>query len=388
MRHAWPLILSVVSLLVPAGTATSQTDPDSFIGRARTPEAYVLSCLESHPVVIFGEAHWVSEEVGLIRDLVPSLPSAGTHTLAMEQLRASSQGEIDAVVSAASWNESAAMVIVRDASLPHEEYLRILEAVWKTRRERGDAALRLLAIGPGDDWRRTLPPGESYDSFMASRVKAALAARKGSVLVYTGLHHAFARYMQPDTTLDGRARGFMVRMGNLLRWELGEKVFVITTHRPIPCGTGEDFVSCEPFGGAIDCAASRVARGPFGFDVAGSPFAGLRFGAHDLYVPGYPDLRLVDFVDGLVWFAPPDALHQTRLIPLARYAPDDAALATVAAANPFDDRKGLTRAELEALWRDESERRLAPILEVRWKGVGAWSDACAAASAGPGKSRE
>lgn len=368
------VVITVLTLSMPI---QAEEDLTQFLADARTPAEYVLSVLSRCPVVIFGEAHWVREEVSLVRDLVPLLPDSGTRTIAVEVFPAEMQATLDAVLSAEAWNEALAMEVLREAAMPHEEYLEIIEAVWKTRRAKGNDSLHLVALGPGSNFRETLPPGVTYDSFMADKVKEALSARKGRIFVYTGLHHAFTRYLQPETTLDGRARAFMVRMGNLLRWELGERVFVIASHRPVSCGAGDDWAYCEPFGGVIDCAASKVGRGPFGFDVAGSPFAELRFGPRDLYTPGYPDLRLVDFVDGLVWFGPPDALRETRIIPLDRYAPSEVALAEVSEANPFDDRKGLTKAELDALWLERIERGSQPILTTRWKGVGDWRANCA-----------
>lgn len=372
-----PLLFLTIVVLAVAPALSEPLDVETFITDAPDPATYILSRLRTHPVVIFGEAHWIREEVTLVRDLVPALPDTGVRTLAIEVLQASMQPTIDEVVSAEQWDESRAMAIVREAGMPWEEYLQIVEAVWAARRVHGNDSLQLLALGPGHDWRDRLPAGETYDSFMASRVKDALAEGRGSVLVYTGLHHAFTRYMQPETTLDGRARAFMIRTGNILRWDLGERVFTITMHRPIPCGAGEQWEHCEPLGGVIDCAASRTGARPFGFDVATSPFATLRFGPRDLYVPGYPDLRLVDFVDGLVWFAPPDALHPTTLVPLDRYAPTDDAIQRLESSNPFDDRTGLSFEDLEQLWKDESERLSKPMLEGRWHGVGDWKRFCA-----------
>ncbi len=363
--------------LTPFSFAESSVDAATFIANASSPVPYVLSRLETHRVVIFGEAHWVREEVGLVRDVIARMPETRARAIGIEIFPASKQGALDAIVSADAWSEAAAVSILREAAMPHEEYLEIIEAVWRIRRLHGNDALHLVALGPGPDFRERLPEGVTYDSFMATLVKEALATHGGSILVYTGMHHAFTRYMQPETTLDGRARAFMIRMGNLLSWEFGEHVFMIASHRPVPCGEGDDWAYCAPFGAAIDCAVSKAeARGPFAFDVASSPFAELRFGERDLYVAGHPSLRLVDFVDGLVWFAPVEKLQQTRLIPLDRYAPDSDALADVSRENPFDDRSGLTRGDLEELWQAQMKRREGPILENRWKGVGDWRELC------------
>ena len=234
-----------------------------------------------------------------------------------------------------------------------------------------------MALGPGLDWRRTLPPGETYETFMAARIRQALEERGGSVLAYMGLHHAFSRYLQPEATIDGRAWRFMVRTGNLLWWEMGEALFVIGSHRPFRCRGDDGWTYCLPFNGEIDCASAANRKGPYAFDLAGSPFAGLRFDQGDVYAAGYPDLRLVDFVDGWIWFGPIDTLRQTRLIPLTRYAPDAESMAAVRSANPFDG-KQLEQEALESLWHDETEARTQPILDNRWRGLPNWREVCGA----------
>jgi hypothetical protein len=210
---------------------------------------------------------------------------------------------------------------------------------------------------------------------MADRIRRALESRGGSLLASMGLHHAFTRYVQPESTEDGRAWRFMVRTGNILWWGMGEAVFAIGTNHPVLCRKGDDWTFCLPFDGAIDCAAEGAGRGAFGFDVAASPFAELRFDPRVIYAAGYPDLRFVDFIDGWVWFGPIDKLRPTHLIPLQVYAPDESSLAVVRSANPFDGSE-LSQEDLESLWLEQTARHTRPILENRWKGVPDWRDSC------------
>jgi hypothetical protein len=372
---AYAISSTLIAMFVPFGAPATAGDLDEFIHSARTPADYVLSKLESHRVVLFGESHWVANEVELVAGIVPRLPNVGARTLAVEVFPAAMQERLDEVVNGNAWDEAGAVAVLRAAEMPHVEYLEIIRAAWLTNRENGPGTLALVAMGPGPDWRKTLPEGEDYETFMADRIRHALNRRGGSLLAYLGLHHAFSRYVQPESTTDGRAWRFMVRSGNLLWWEMGEALFVIGTHRPFQCWNEEAWDYCVPFNGVIDCASDRAGRGAFGFDTARSPFAELRFDSRVIYAGGYPDLRLVDFVDGWVWLGPIDELRQTRLIPLKEYAPDEESLAVVRGANPFDG-KELAQEDLERLWAEQTGSRERSILESRWKGVLDWREAC------------
>ncbi len=365
----------VIALLTPLGSAMADGRVAHYLEKTRSPENYLLEKLASHRVVIFGEAHWVANEVELVAGVVPKLPSAGTRSLAVEFFPASMQDHLDRVVSGDRWDEAGAVAVLRAAEMPYQEYLDVIRSVWSVNRDRGRDALALVALGPGPDWRQTLPQGETYETFMAARIRRALEERGGSVLAYMGLHHAFSRYLQPEATQDGRAWRFMVRTGNILWWDMGEALFVIGSHRPFQCRGDDGWRYCLPFDGEIDCESAANGKGPYAFDVAGSPFSELRFDSRAIYAAGYPDLRLVDFVDGWIWFGPIDALRQTQLLPLTTYAPDAESMAAVCRANPFDGTQ-LQQEELEGLWHDQAEARSRPILENRWRGLPDWRETC------------
>jgi len=368
-------LVAVTAVSAGIETAAADDDVDSFFEGVDGPQAYVLSKLASHRVVLFGESHWVADEVELVAGLVPLLTEVGARTLAVEVFPAAMQEQLDRVVGGDEWDKAGAVAVLRAAEMPHGEYLDVIQAVWRVNREKGPGSLALVAMGPGPDWRESLPPGENYETFMADRIRQALEERGGSVLAHMGLHHAFTRYVQPESTQDGRAWRFMVRTGNTLWWKMGEAVFAIGTHHPFQCRKDDAWEFCLPFGGAIDCAADGAGQSALAFDVAESPFADLRFNSQVIYAAGYPDLRFVDFIDGWIWFGPIDELRQTRVIPLQVYAPDEDSLAAVRRANPFDGDE-LSQKDLESLWLDQSEGRTRPILESRWKDVPSWRETC------------
>jgi hypothetical protein len=344
------------------------------------PAEYVLAKLRDHRAVLLGEAHWIRHDAELVAGLVPRLREAGADTLAMEVLPASEQATVDRVVTADRWDSAAAMGVLRTGAWPYREYLEVVHAVWRYNQGRpADGRLRLVALGPGSDWReRLLPKGETYDQFMAQIVLELLRQPGRHVLVYSGLHHAFTRYYQPEAPLRERVERFMDRMGNVLWRELGEETFLIVLASPWQCrpAAGETWTRCLPAGGTVDCAAAPLGHA-VGFDVAGSPFAGARIPRGVYYGQGYPDLRLEDLADGYVWTRPVEEYQGVRVIPLAEFAPDAASRAQVAVNDPFSDEKGLGRAELEKLWREEAERLRDLPKSSGWLGLAGWRERCA-----------
>jgi hypothetical protein len=335
--------------------------------RRLPPVEYVLEALERHTIVLLGEGHWIRHDAELVASLVPRLAEARI-VLAMETLQAPDQDAIDRLVSTPEWDEVASMQPLRAAAWPYREYQEILRAAWAANRQ-APGSMRILGASPPPDWRAQ---GLDYDRFMADRVAAAVEA--GSrVLLYCGVHHAFTRYHQPELDLAGRARAFMDRTGNALRRRFGQRVFLITLHKPMWCGK-EPWDYCLPLDGAIDCAAT--GGGPIGFDVAGAPVGERLVDPAVYYAHGYPSLRFGEMTDGYVWSRPIERYEDVHLIQLDTFAPDEAALREVAANNPFSDEKGMTRERLAELWKAEEAKRADPLTSRRWKHLINWRAQC------------
>jgi len=379
VRRFW--LAMICALALASGAAAQAGDPVRYLrAQGQAPADYILSKLRDHRVVLLGEGHWVRHDVQLVAGLVPRLQESGADALAMEVFPARAQGAIDRLVTAGSWDATAALGVLRTAAWPYREYLEILHAVWAFNRglPPGATRLKVIALGPGEDWRATLlPQGQTYDTFMARLVLAHLRPSGGRILAYTGGRHAFTRYYQGELPRAERVEHFMDRMGNILWRELGEDVFLISLHTPWQCRAGRDWSHCLPLGGAVDCAAAALGR-PVAFDVAASPFAELRITAEFSYGLGYPDLRLEDVTDGYVWSRPVEGYQGVELIPLTELAPDAESLAEVAQSNPFSDQKTLDRTGLEALWKTEAARLRDLPLSSGWQSLAGWREQCKA----------
>lgn len=376
------LVQVLVSVCIQSAKAQQSTPTPvelvNYLRReAHSPDEYVLSKLQSHRIVILGENHWVQHDVNLVLDLIPRLKDSGATALGVEMFRVSDQKRIDEVVTANQWDPNRAMTIMQTASWPYVEYFEIIHAVWKVNRSLPAAKrLTLLALGPESDWRdRLLPLGQTYDTFMAQTVSAYLKQPHDRILIYCGVHHAFTRYYQPELPRAERVEQFMNRMGNVLWRDFGEEVFMITLHRPWQCRMGGKWGRCLPLSGAIDCAADVIGH-PVGFDVARSPFAEMKIGPEFLYALGYPSLRFGDISDGYIWVMPIERYRAVGLIPLSQFAPDEPSLKYVSQNNPFSDKKGLGRAELESLSLEESTRLREFGKSSGWHNLTGWQQRC------------
>ncbi|HXV16158.1 MAG TPA: hypothetical protein VD758_05225 [Gemmatimonadaceae bacterium] len=380
---AMMIIVGLTIAVANADGAMAQTpaSPAAFLRSASAPADYVLSRFASHRVVLMGEADWVKHDVELLAAVVSRLPDSNVNTFAAEWLPVSKQPQIDSLMSAAEWNETAAVSILRSAAWPFREYLEVLHAAWSANRKRAQdkPQLKVLALGPEQDWRKQLLPlGKTYDSYMAEQVIQRIEQSPGNrVLVGLGFHHAFTRYMQPDLPGASRATRFNDRTGNVLWRAYGEDVFMIVLHHPWYCRSGKEWGRCLPLEGAIDCAAIAAGGRAVGFDIANSPFAGMQISPDVWYATGYPFLRFDALADGYIWTQLIDNYRNATLLPLDLYAPDERALADVLANNPVSDTPARTRDELAAQWKAH-EAELGNALPYRhWDTLGDWRSKCA-----------
>ncbi len=310
------LVFALAMPLVPDGMQ------DYLRQSGKPPAEYLLSKLNDHRIVVVGENHWQRNDAQLVAGLAFELRRLEV-ALAMEVFRASSQDDIDALIFAREWNQALANRIMRAGAWPYVQYRDILHQAWQANRIGGPPFMKVIALGPPEDWRKQ---GIRYDAFMAERVRTYASDEKHRVLVYCGMHHAFTHYLQVERLRKGRATEFMDRMGNILWRQFGQDVFLVALHKPWGCGEEDDplATSCAPLGGAIDCAAVRNGGTPVGFDILGSPIAETKLAAESFYATAHPLLRMVDFVDGYIWQAPVDDTRMVELIPLEEYFPADA----------------------------------------------------------------
>ena len=314
------VVVALQMLVTSCACADTPVEIAAYLeGYGRSPDDYVISKAASHKITLLGEAHWLKQDASFVAALVPALVEANID-LAVEVFPASQQAAIDGLITAPEWSTARANAVLRAANWPYKEYRDVLRNAWLANRDSGQR-ISIVALGPPSDWRSSLlPRGETYDSFMADRVVRHLAQGDRSVVVYTGMHHAFTRYYQAELSLTGAvmAEGSTPDRGDVI-W----------------CGSPAEPSYCLPFAGRIDCAASRIGR-PVGFDVLESPLAEMRFASTDYYAYGHAELRFVDYTDGYVWLGSiGDSLR------------------ALMKSNPFTGEQNVTEDRLREIWAEQ-----------------------------------
>lgn len=371
--------LFVGALLLVTIVFTHKSTTDSTISvylreQSQTPANYVMSKASTHRVTILGEGHWLQQDVKLVDSLIPLLQKAEVD-LAAEIFPASEQSRIDQLITAPRWNESVANAIMRTASWPYQEYRDLLRTAW-TVNQATDRPIKVVGLGPPDDWRKELlPRGLTYDSFMADLVTKHVNETKRRVVVYCGMHHAFTRYYQAELTNTGQARAYMDRMGNILNRRFGEQVFLIALHKANWCGNPKQPSYCLPFDGQIDCEGAKLDRA-MGFDVVRSPVAEMHFDPADYYGFAHPNLRFVDYTDGYIWTGPIESLRSVSIIPLNEYAPDRTATEQLLRNNPFNGEVNVSAQRLQEIWTQQVEANRDFLTKRKWKHLTGWQSRC------------
>jgi len=114
------------------------------------PVGAVVAALETADVVAVGEFHRLVGEIRFFADVVGR--ASGTFDVAMELLPASRQADLDALVTAESFDERTWWSIVGDrhqlVPMDAAEYVEIPRAVWRANRARGDEPIRLIGLLP------------------------------------------------------------------------------------------------------------------------------------------------------------------------------------------------------------------------------------------------
>lgn len=275
----------------------------------RPPVDYVVSQFADHDLVFLGESHQVRENCEFVADLLEPLYESGVHVLVSEFLRSRHTPKVDELLTAAHFDEAAAIDLFRDNPWPtwgFREYVEILEAAWKLNHRLPADAPRFRVVGMDSDWSQYAlwfeidDPTQVFQSTLAREKHMTEVLRGTSLdagrkaLVHVGFVHT--------VTCHG------IYVATVLRQEYGQRIGQVVLHRNH--GPGRERV---PLTGLLEECAAGVHRETVGFDVIGSPFGSL-VDRESIYSQFNPKLPFESFAEGYVILAPLEELHATRWI--------------------------------------------------------------------------
>lgn len=287
----------------------------------RPPADYVVGLFANRDVVLLGEQHRIRHDVLFVQELLPHLHAAGVRVLATEFARRADQALIDSLVTAPEWREDLGREILFRHFMPwgFREYLDVFKAAWQVNAQRpaGTPPLRVLGMNNRLDYSQFRSEADWEDPEVMKRVAGGqteadwavpilAAVEQGhKVLVHCGIHHAFTGYRQPRVRAGAFTEYGGLRFGNHLRQALGEKAVTVYLHAPWSSGDGYGPPFVHPADGRLDAFMLAREGGPFavGFDVGGSPLAGLPI-EEAVYKHGHEPFTLAEFCDGWIYIKP------------------------------------------------------------------------------------
>jgi len=274
------------------------------------PVPYLVKSFEKGEVVFLGETHWVRENCRLVSDAVgPLYREAGVRRLATEFLRSRHNDKINAIVTAAEYDEAAVIALMRDGPWPiwgFREYEAIYKSIWKLNKSLPKGAEPFLLIGLDSEWSQYALWFETPDKM--DQFKTRMAREKH--MIKTLDEQAFAKNLKTLVHV-GAAHALVChgeRLATVLYKKYPDRIFQIHLHSNVPAGRSRSRLTRM-----IEALHKLNGGTPVGFDVLGTPFAPLR-DRNAIWWRFLPKGTFSDFAQGYIVLAPLDGLHQVTWI--------------------------------------------------------------------------
>ena len=233
---------------------------------------YVIEKVQKHDIIIFGEQHWITEQMNFFSDMIPELYKNGVKCFAFEFICVNVQDLTDSLIYNDTYDVELQNIILGQFPMflrkPNEN---ILYELWKLQQQIGieNEKIKVLALStrPGniERWLNDeldslqqeqvknyfytyiKPIQQGYpemnpDSLMAKFILDYYSETATKVAVYCGANHGLTKAHQYESIKrDGKfeAGEFMKRMGNILYDELPNKVTNIV-FMPLPIDNGDE----------------------------------------------------------------------------------------------------------------------------------------------------
>ena len=273
----------------------------------KSPETYIAEKFQQHDIVIVGEIHQKKEYCELISKVIESTP---INYFASEFIKTSNTDKINEIVTAKEFNRDNAIDVFRDYTWPtwgFEEYLSIIQSVWKVNSTIKDKKRQIKIIGLDSEWSQyenmcgENKPTETMFKQNLDREKNMVDAVKVKysngikILVHIGFAHTFYK--------------FKPRFATELNSEFNNKVFQVCLHQQFEGDFSKMTLSKD-----IEMIMAANNNTPVGFDVENSPFA--KINDSSCYYFKVPQQQsLSDIAMGYVFIKPFSQLRIVTWIP-------------------------------------------------------------------------
>jgi hypothetical protein len=293
--------------------APDEVDRDELVEWIRKdgqpPVDFLVGQFEAHDVVLLGETHSLRPHQQLVIDaLAPLYERADVRLLCSEFIRASETDRVQAIIEAETWDEAAAIDVMRDGPWPTwgwREYIDIMEAAWRINATRPKDAPPFRIVGIDDDWTQLAmleaDRGESFklrlqrEDVMHESARGAIATHGPRAIVHIGAAHAVRHG---------------IRLAHRLHGDHGDRMTSVIFHHHLRTRAGDSEIQAL-LEEAVQAAEVDV---PVAFAVTGSPLARVREDDLPPMMMLGPAAAFEDFAPSLVYFGPPDSMPKGHWI--------------------------------------------------------------------------
>jgi hypothetical protein len=306
-----------------------------LVSHAAKAEDYVAGLFDRHDIVFVGEFPKIRQQVQFVSGLIPVLYRKGITQLGLEHALVASQADLDALLTAPTFDEARANRIFFDFIVlwGFQEYRDILKSAWQVNRSLppGSTPFRIVGLSVRRHWehikteqdvdnpeviRKVLADG-APDRVMADTIQREFVDRGLKALVLVNLQSAVTKYRNNEYAKNAAAKGLAEtrRAGNIIYDAIGKRAATVVLHAPWPDKNTLSRVNF-PADGVIDRVVATLPRTSrrLGFDLAGTA-VGKQEIKSDVYRAGYASLTLADFADGYVVLGPMSEYETVTPIP-------------------------------------------------------------------------
>ena len=294
----------------------------------KDPLEYAVSMAGRYEITIFGEMHWLQDNLTFFNKMIPDLyHRAGVTCIALECCIPQDNARLTKLVTADEFDRELALDIARNGDLwknwGWKGYWDILETVWRLNQSvpEGSKKMRVVGIGvemdgpsmafvgmggvpvPGSAWDKLriftlfddLIRGGMVDGLYAANIARETIEKGERGVVLVGSAHSSLDQLYPFGK-DGALFREKPRMGFMLHKKYGDRVFQIVFHN-------QGLVNSKRISEFIERVASWRDSKPFGCNIGDSPFAMLRDDKAN-HFQLQPTLCLSDIAAGYIYLKP------------------------------------------------------------------------------------